>query len=58
MALLGAGGWKRVNAVGSRLGCMNIEMMGQEGRPGNCTKERGSGREDGGEGGSRGRVLG
>lgn len=47
-----------MNGVGSRLGCMNIEMMGQEGRPGNCSKERSSGREDGGEGGSGGRVLG
>lgn len=59
LALWGAGGWKRVNGVGSRLGCMNIEKVGEEGRPGNCTKERASGREDGGEGEAPGgRVLG
>lgn len=48
-----------MNGVGSRLGCVNIEKVGEEGRPGNCTKERGSGREDGGEGEAPGgRVLG
>lgn len=48
-----------MNGVGSRLGCMNLERVGQEGRPGDRSKEKGRGREDGGEGeAAGGRVLG